>query len=109
MHQRCNSDFESAELRPRERTGTSRSARPVAGPSCIQNGLDPLTAAGSSAHTAQRFFASAYDFFANLFEVVYPTVRAQRTAERGWLTHAEQHLFRAAVVQPGSRVEGDLE
>ena len=71
-------------------------------------GLEPLTATGSSAHTAQRFLASAYDSVANLFEVVYPTVRAQRTAERGRLTHAEQDLFRAAVVFSGAGLDASL-
>lgn len=57
---------------------------------------------------AQRFLASAYDSVASLIDTAYPALRAQRSASRGRLTHAEQDLFRAAVVFAGAGVDTAL-
>lgn len=71
-------------------------------------GLDPLAAGGTVVETAQRFLASAYDSVANLFENHYPLVRGQRDATRGRLTHAEQDIFRAAIVFAGAGLDATL-
>lgn len=72
-------------------------------------GLDPMEiGTDSPVHSAQRFLASAYDSVSSLIEVSYPALRAQRTGGRGRLTHAEQDLFRAAVVFAGAGVDAVL-
>jgi len=42
---------------------------------------------------------------ASLFDETYPALRAKRTGSRGRLTHAEQDIFRAAVVFAGAGVD----
>lgn len=59
----------------------------------------------SPLNRSQRYLASAYDSVASLFEETYPALRAQRTGSRGRLTHAEQDIFRAAVVFAGAGVD----
>lgn len=72
-------------------------------------GLDPVQFGQSSpVHPAQRFLASSYDSVASLVDTAYPALRAQRPASRGRLTHAEQDLFRAAVVFAGAGVDTAL-
>lgn len=51
---------------------------------------------------------SAYDSVGSLIETTYPVLRAQRDGSRGRLTHAEQDLFRAAVVFAGAGVDAVL-
>lgn len=66
-------------------------------------GLEPTVVdLDSPVHLAQRYLASAYDSVASLIETTYPALRAQREGARGRLTHAEQDLFRAAVVFAGA-------
>lgn len=60
--------------------------------------VPPVVDLDSPVHLAQRYLASAYDSVASLIEMTYPAMRAQREGARGRLTHAEQDLFRAAVV-----------
>ncbi|MGM5066606.1 hypothetical protein EU244_017325 [Rhodococcus qingshengii] len=69
-------------------------------------GLDP-TEVGleSPLHPAQRFLAGAYDSVAAMFEITYPALRSQRDTSRGRLTHAEQDIFRAAVVFAGAGID----
>lgn len=62
----------------------------------------------SPVHPAQRFLASAYDSVSSLIEQSYPALRSQRDGGRGRLTHAEQDLFRAAVVFAGAGVDAVL-
>jgi hypothetical protein len=62
----------------------------------------------SPVHRAQRYLASAYDSVASLIETTYPALRARREGSRGRLTHAEQDLFRAAVVFAGAGVDAVL-
>ena len=45
---------------------------------------------------------------ANLIGTTYPALRAQREGSRGRLTHAEQDLFRAAIVFGGAGVDSVL-
>jgi hypothetical protein len=72
-------------------------------------GLEPTAVAvDSPVQVAQRYLASAYDSVASLVEETYPALRAQREAGRGRLTHAEQDLFRAAVVFAGAGVDSVL-
>lgn len=72
-------------------------------------GLDHVAfGVDSSVHPAQRYLASAYDSVASLIDDTYPALRGQRTASRGRLTHAEQDLFRAAVVFAGAGVDAVL-
>lgn len=72
-------------------------------------GLDPTTVGLESVlHVSQRYLASAYDSVASLIETTYPILREQREADRGRLTHAEQDLFRAAVVFAGAGVDAVL-
>lgn len=72
-------------------------------------GLDPTdVSVDSPVQLAQRYLASAYDSVASLIEVTYPVLRAQRDGSRGRLTHAEQDLFRAAVVFAGAGVDAVL-
>lgn len=72
-------------------------------------GLDPVQFGQESpVHPAQRFLASSYDSVASLVDTAYPALRAQRPASRGRLTHAEQDLFRAAVVFAGAGVDTAL-
>src|SRR5438093_1352189 len=59
----------------------------------------------SPLNRSQRYLASAYDSVASLFEETYPALRAQRTGSRGRLTHAEQDIFRAAIVFAGAGVD----
>jgi hypothetical protein len=59
----------------------------------------------SPLHRSQRYLASAYDSVASLFEETYPALRATRTGSRGRLTHAEQEIFRAAVVFAGAGLD----
>lgn len=59
----------------------------------------------SPLYRSQRYLASAYDSVASLFEETYPALRATRTGSRGRLTHAEQDIFRAAVVFAGAGVD----
>ncbi len=59
----------------------------------------------SPLNRSQRYLASAYDSVASLLEETYPALRAQRTGSRGRLTHAEQDVFRAAVVFAGAGVD----
>jgi hypothetical protein len=69
-------------------------------------GLEPTVVdLDSPVHLAQRYLASAYDSVASLIETTYPALRAQREGARGRLTHAEQDLFRAAVVFAGAGVD----
>lgn len=70
--------------------------------------LDPLASAGTRVDRAQRFLASAYDSVAALFDVHYPLVRSARSAKQGRLTHAEQDLFRAAVVFAAAGLDSTL-
>lgn len=71
--------------------------------------LDPVAfGVDSPAHPAQRYLESAYDSVSSLIQETYPALRAQRTASRGRLTHAEQDLFRAAVVFAGAGVDAVL-
>jgi hypothetical protein len=60
---------------------------------------------GSRLNRSQRYLASAYDSVASLLEETYPALRAQRTGSRGRRTHAEQDVFRAAVVFAGAGVD----
>jgi hypothetical protein len=70
------------------------------------NGLEPtVVALTSPLHRSQRFLASAYDSVASLIEETYPALRAQRDGSRGRLTHAEQDIFRAAVVFTGAGID----
>lgn len=70
------------------------------------SGLEPtVVALTSPLHRSQRYLASAYDSVASLIEVTYPTLRAQRHGSRGRLTHAEQDVFRAAVVFTGAGID----
>jgi hypothetical protein len=59
----------------------------------------------SPLNAAQRFWASAYDSVAGLFETTYPAVRAIRDSSRGRLTHAEHDVFRAAVDFTGAGLD----
>lgn len=69
-------------------------------------GLDPtVVGLDSPLHRSQRYLASAYDSVASLYEETYPALRATRTGSRGRLTHAEQDIFRAAVVFAGAGVD----
>jgi len=69
-------------------------------------GLTPTDVAlDSPLHRSQRYLASAYDSVVSLIEETYPALRAQRTGSRGRLTHAEQDIFRAAVVFAGAGVD----
>lgn len=72
-------------------------------------GLEPVSfSSDSPAHSSQRYLASAYDSVASLINETYPVLRGQRQATRGRLTHAEQDLFRAAVVFAGAGVDAVL-
>jgi len=72
-------------------------------------GLEPTVVdLNSPVHLAQRYLASAYDSVASLINTTYPALRAQREGSRGRLTHAEQDLFRAAVVFAGAGVDAVL-
>jgi len=72
-------------------------------------GLEPSTVdLDSPVQLAQRYLASAYDSVASLIATTYPALRAQREGSRGRLTHAEQDLFRAAVVFAGAGVDAVL-
>lgn len=72
-------------------------------------GLEPAAVSvDSPVLLAQRFLASAYDSVSNLIEQSYPALRVQRVGDRGRLTHAEQDLFRAAVVFAGAGVDSVL-
>lgn len=72
-------------------------------------GLEPSTVSVESpVHLAQRYLASAYDSVASLIETTYPVLRSVRHGSRGRLTHAEQDLFRAAVVFAGAGVDAVL-
>jgi hypothetical protein len=71
-------------------------------------GLDPFEPSGTFVDRAQRFLASAYDSVAALFDRLYPLVRGQRDARRGRLTHAEQDIFRAAIVFAGAGLDSTL-
>lgn len=72
-------------------------------------GLTPSIVGGDSpVDLAQRFLASAYESVSNLIEQSYPALRALRDGSRGRLTHAEQDLFRAAVVFAGAGVDSVL-
>lgn len=59
----------------------------------------------SPLHRSQRYLASAYDSVASLIEETYPALRARRDGSRGRLTHAEQDIFRAAVVFTGAGID----
>ena len=59
----------------------------------------------SALNRSQRYLASAYDSVASLIQETYPALRGQRTGSRGRLTHAEQDIFRAAVVFAGAGVD----
>jgi hypothetical protein len=52
--------------------------------------------------------ASAFAAVSSLVEDTYPVLRGQRDGSRGRLTHAEQDLFRAAVVFAGAGVDAVL-
>jgi hypothetical protein len=68
--------------------------------------LDPTTVGlDSSVHRSQRYLAAAYDAVANLIEETYPALRNKREGSRGRLTHAEQDVFRAAVIFAGAGVD----
>jgi len=70
---------------------------PGLGPSSVEQ--------NSPLHRSQRYLASAYDSVLSLCEETYQVLRAQRTGSRGRLTHAEQDIFRAAVVFAGAGVD----
>lgn len=59
----------------------------------------------SPVHRSQRYLAAAYDSVASLIEETYPVLRGQRDGSRGRLTHAEQDVFRAAVIFAGAGVD----
>ena len=69
-------------------------------------GLDPSSVGlDSPLHRSQRYLASADDSVASLFGETYSALRATRTGSRGRLTHAEQDIFRAAVVLAGAGLD----
>ena len=69
-------------------------------------GLDPTSVGlDSPLYRSQRYLASAYDSVASLYDETYPALRATRTGSRGRLTHAEQDIFRAAVVFAGAGLD----
>ena len=69
-------------------------------------GLDPtIVPPESPVHRSQRYLAAAYDSVASLIEETYPVLRKQRDGSRGRLTHAEQDVFRAAVIFAGAGVD----
>ena len=69
-------------------------------------GLTPtMVSVGSPLLRSQRYLGSAHDSVASLIGETFPALRAQRTGSRGRLTHAEQDVFRAAVVFAGAGVD----
>lgn len=74
-------------------------------PTTLPELRNAIVAPESPLHRSQRYLSSAYDSVASLIEETYPALRTQRTGSRGRLTHAEQDVFRAAVVFTGAGVD----